>query len=163
MRSYAARVGFVVAVSLLAALPAGAHSGAAGRTQCTGVAPSVTSCSNGLHNAFWTYDLGVSDQPVTKHGLLLYTNYIGSIESRLEWPAVNPSNVRSYRCDVRNGVVQGTCASSGLFPPPLVHFVHTCRSWLIGSPTLPGGTGSWGCFLDHDASPVSIPVGAVGG
>lgn len=157
MRSYVARAWVPAILLSLSAGPAGAHSGAAGRAQCAAVAPGVTTCSSGLHNGFWTYDLGVPDQPLTTHGVLLYGNYTGSIESRLEWPAVNPTQHRSFRCPIRDGEVVGECASNGTYPPPTVHFQHTCHSYATGSPTQHGGSGNWGCYVDHDASPVTIP------
>jgi hypothetical protein len=142
---------------MLAAWPAGAHSGAAGRAQCTGFAPTTTFCYDGPHDAFFTYSV-LPDQPATKQGILIYANYTGSIESRLVWPAVNPSQSWFIRCDVKNNDVVGTCASGGTPPPPTVKFLHRCYSWVIGSPTLGGGTGNWGCYVDHDASPVPGPA-----
>jgi hypothetical protein len=159
MRSYVARVSTVALLVILAAWPAGAHSGAAGRGQCTGLAPTQsTQCSNGPHDAFFTYDLGIPDQPVTTHGPLLYADYSGSIESRLEWPAGNPTQAWSVRCNIASGQPVGECTSNGYPPPPMVHFMLTCDSYLTGSPTQHGGSGHWGCVVDHDASSVVLPA-----
>jgi hypothetical protein len=160
MRSTIVRVWAAIVLSILAAWPAGAHSAAAGRAQCQGATQAgQTSCSTGLHDAFDWYGLGIPDRPAAQHGLLIFSTYTGSIESRLDWPAVNPAQQRSFRCDVISGVVtQSSCSATGVFPPPTVHFIHRCRSLKIGSPNESGGSGTWGCYVDHDASPPTPPA-----
>ena len=162
MRSSVARIWVAGVIIVLASLPAAAHDGT-GKFTCSGSAPVATSCNTGLHSAFNWYELGIPDRPAAEQGLLVYSNYSGSIETRLDWPAVDPTQFRSFRCDVSNGsVVASTCVSVGFYPPPTVHFVHRCYSWRVGSSTQRGGSGSWGCYVDHDASPVVGPAIGVG-
>lgn len=98
------------------------------------------------------YEIEGVQRALTTHGVQLYSNYSGTLESRLDWPATLPTFSRAFRCTLVGGQLVGDCTSEGPYPPPTIDFTHVCTSYVVGGPAR-GGTGNWGCYVEHDAAP----------
>lgn len=134
-------LGVVLAVAAAwVAPPAGAHPwGGYQRDECTGNAPALSLCTTGLHFRF-------AGDPVLRHGFSgIGGTYTGSVTSRLTYVG----GERSFTCDYEDGsLVADSCRGAGEFPPAQTYFVQVCESRDPGS-TGPGGSGEWGCFMEH--------------
>lgn len=117
-------------VAIPQAAQAGVHS-------CSGFAPAANVCSTGSRQRV----------DILSHNVAADFNYIGTIESAIEWSGGR----RVFRCTYTQ-IGPRSCLSSGEFPPVQTTFTHRCRSMYAGSVIaglvqngVEGGVGSWQC------------------
>ncbi|HEV8360424.1 MAG TPA: hypothetical protein VGR28_08235 [Candidatus Thermoplasmatota archaeon] len=115
------------------------HTGAPSVSICGGHAPEVLRCSTpGTHRYVHGFFF---PNTMTNTGY----QYTGTIESHLTWSGGD----RVLRCHLQGQAQPLDCDTSGLAPPPNTPATHRCASFNFRS-FVPGGTGTWGCYLMHD-------------
>lgn len=132
-----------VAAAAALALAVLAGTGADAKTfSCDGFAPTTTACTTGERTRV----------DVLAHDVSAEFNYLGTIESVLDWNG----GKRTFRCTYVPSEDR-TCISTGEFPDKGAGFEHRCRSIVPGSVIEPipdvgvngieGGYGLWQCSV----------------